>query len=52
MKRLIETWARRRRSARTLVFRVDRPRRIDRVISYFGEGLVPMAVSARGQRKA
>ena len=46
MKRLVETWIRRHRRARALVFRVDRPRGIDRVIDYFGEQVAPVLVSS------
>jgi hypothetical protein len=39
MKRLMKTWRRNGRTSRMLVLKVDRPRRIDRFIDYFG-GLV------------
>jgi hypothetical protein len=45
MKRVVEAWVqRRRRSARPFVFRVDRPRRIDPVINYFGDRRAPAPV--------
>jgi hypothetical protein len=44
MKRLMQTWVRRRGTTRMLVFRVDRSRRIDRVIDYFGERLEPIVL--------
>jgi hypothetical protein len=55
MNRLARIWARPRTGRRTLLFTVDRPRRIDRVIDYFGDRLAPAllfgarahAVSAR-----
>jgi hypothetical protein len=52
MKRLIQRWARRRRSTKMVLFRVDRPRRIDRVVAYFGEQLAPVMVAARPRRKS
>jgi hypothetical protein len=45
MSLLVRMWPRPRRGGRTLVFSVDRPRRIDRVIDYFGDRLVPVMVS-------
>lgn len=48
MKRLVGTW--RRRRTRMLVFRFDRPRRIDRLIDYFGERLVPTLVPDHGRK--
>lgn len=48
MKALVGTWRRRRRT-RMLVFRFDRPRRIDRLIDYFGERLVTVLVPDRGR---
>ncbi len=38
---------RRRRRTRVLLLRADRPRPIDRVINYFGERLVPVAIVGR-----
>ena len=32
----------------TLVFRLDHPRRIDRVIDYFGEHVLPISASSLG----
>ncbi len=52
MKRLAKTWARQRRSTRTLAFRVDRPRRIDWVIDYFGERLTLRPVLDRAPQKS
>ena len=37
MKRLVRLWRRPRRARRMLVFTLDRPRRIDRVIDFFGD---------------
>ena len=37
MKRLVGLWRRPRRARRMLMFPVDRPRRIDRVIDFFGD---------------
>jgi len=50
MKRLVQIWNRRRRSARTLVLRFDRPRRIDELIDYFGERLAPALPRPVGPR--
>jgi hypothetical protein len=33
-----------------LVFKIDRPRRIDRVIDYFGERLAPVMVPSQARR--
>jgi hypothetical protein len=41
----VRMWPWPRRGGRMLVFRVDRPRRIDRVIDYFGDRLAPVMVS-------
>ena len=49
MKRRVETWGRRQRT-RMLVFRFDRSRRIDRLIDYFGERLVPVLVPGHGRK--
>jgi hypothetical protein len=38
-------WPRPRRGGLMLVFRADRPRRIDRVIDYFGDRLAPVMLS-------
>ena len=37
MKRLVRLWRRPRKARRVLVFTLDRPRRIDRVIDFFGD---------------
>ena len=37
MKRMGRLWRRPRRARRMLVFTLDRPRRIDRVIDFFGD---------------
>jgi hypothetical protein len=52
MKRLVHTWARRRRSTRMLVLRFDRSRRIDRMIDYFGERFTAVVVSDHARRCA
>jgi hypothetical protein len=52
MKRLVRMWTRRRRGTRMVVFKVDRPRRIDPMIDPFGERLLPVMVSDRERRKA
>jgi len=44
MKRLVRLWRRPRRAHRMLVLTLDRPRRIDRVIDFFGDRR-PAAVS-------
>jgi hypothetical protein len=40
MRRLMRAWARRR--SRALVLRLDRLRRIDMIIDFFGEGPAPV----------
>jgi len=47
MSLLARMWPRPRRRGRMLVFSVDRPRRIDRVMDYFGDRLAPVMVSDR-----
>ena len=37
MKPLVRLWRRQRGARRVLVFTLDRPRRIDRVIDFFGD---------------
>jgi hypothetical protein len=46
MKRVAEKWNRRQRRTRMLVLRLDHARRIDRLIDYFGDRLVPVMLRA------
>jgi len=45
MNRLVRRWTRPRAGQRTLLFTLDRPRSIDRVIDYFGDRLGPALVA-------
>jgi hypothetical protein len=48
-RRLVRTRARRR--SRALVSKLDRPRRIDMIIDFFGEGPAPDAIPGRAPQK-
>jgi hypothetical protein len=44
MRRLMRLWVRRR--SRALVTRLDRLRRVDMIVDFFGEGPAPVAIPA------